>query len=130
MNITVLYFMCNTHNDHKSQNKVQTKLKSPQPAWLRGFRGSAKIRSVRSMILVGVWFFTRITALSAKKEGGNMTMSLSALTTLLTLLFLLSGLLFTVLIDPYIQRKHRFVMIIIVVLCFTLMLSTEKRLWC
>ncbi len=49
-----------------------------------------------------------------------MTLSLSSLTALVTLLFLLSGLLFTVLIDPYIQRKHRFVMIIIVVLCFTL----------
>lgn len=59
-----------------------------------------------------------------------MTLSLSSLTILITLLFLLSGLLFTVLIDPYIQRKHRFVMIVIVVLCFTLIAQNiiEDRL--
>lgn len=49
---------------------------------------------------------------------------------LVTLLFLLSGLLFTVLIDPYIQRRQRFVMIIIVVLCFTLIAQNIIEVKC
>ena len=49
-----------------------------------------------------------------------MTMDLGTLSILLPMLFLLLGLGFTVVIDPYIQQKHRRIMLLIVVLCLSL----------
>jgi len=47
-------------------------------------------------------------------------MDFNTLSVLFLLLILLLGLGFTVVIDPYIQRNHRRIMLIIVVLCFSL----------
>ena len=49
-----------------------------------------------------------------------MTMDLGTLAILLPMLFLLLGLGFTVVIDPYIQQKQRRIMLLIVVLCLSL----------
>ena len=49
-----------------------------------------------------------------------MTMDISAYSVLATLLFLLLGLGFTIMIDPYIQRKQRRIMLIIAALCLSL----------
>lgn len=49
-----------------------------------------------------------------------MTMDSSVLAVLLPLMLLLFGLAFTVVIDPYIQREQRRIMLIIVILCFSL----------
>lgn len=55
-----------------------------------------------------------------------MTMNLDALSELFALLLLLLGLGFTVMIDPYIQRKQRRIMLLIVVLCLSLIV---QNLW-
>ena len=55
-----------------------------------------------------------------------MTMNLDALSDLFPLLLLLLGLGFTVMIDPYIQRKQRRIMLLIVVLCLSLIV---QNLW-
>ena len=55
-----------------------------------------------------------------------MTMNLDTLTVLFPLLLLLPGLGFTVMIDPYIQRKQRRIMLLIVVLCLSLIV---QNLW-
>ena len=55
-----------------------------------------------------------------------MTMNLDALSELFPLLLLLLGLGFTVMIDPYIQRKQRRIMLLIVVLCLSLIV---QNLW-
>ena len=52
-----------------------------------------------------------------------MTINIGTLAVLFALLLLLSGLTFTVLIDPYIRREHRRVMLIIVALCFALIVQ-------
>ena len=49
-----------------------------------------------------------------------MTMDIGTLAVLMPLLFLLFGLSFTVVIDPYIRREHRRTMLVIAVLCLTL----------
>ena len=49
-----------------------------------------------------------------------MTMSIGTLAVLFPMLLLLLGLWFTVVIDPYIRREHRRIMLIIVVLCLSL----------
>ena len=49
-----------------------------------------------------------------------MAMNYSTLAVFFPLLLLLTGLSFTVVIDPYIQREHRRTMLIIIVLCFVL----------
>lgn len=49
-----------------------------------------------------------------------MTINFSILTILFPLLLLLFGLGFTVVIDPFIQREHRRIILIIVILCFSL----------
>ena len=49
-----------------------------------------------------------------------MTMDLGTLAILFPMLFLLLGLGFTVVIDPYIQQKQRRIMLFIVVLCLSL----------
>ena len=49
-----------------------------------------------------------------------MTMNIDTLAVLFPLLLLLIGLGFTVVIDPYIRREHRRIMLIIVVLCLSL----------
>ena len=55
-----------------------------------------------------------------------MTMDLGTLSILLPMLFLLLGLGFTVVIDPYIQQKQRRIMLLIVVLCLSLIV---QNLW-
>ncbi len=52
-----------------------------------------------------------------------MVWNISMLTVLSPLLLLLIGLTFTVVIDPYIQRKHRKIMLAVIVLCFVLMVQ-------
>ena len=49
-----------------------------------------------------------------------MTLDTGTMAVLFSLLMLLMGLAFTVLIDPYIRREHRRTMLIIVALCLTL----------
>ena len=49
-----------------------------------------------------------------------MAMNFSTLAVFFPLLLLLTGLTFTVIIDPYIQREHRRTMLIIIVLCIVL----------
>jgi len=49
-----------------------------------------------------------------------MTMNLEALSELFPLLLLLLGLGFTVMIDPYIQRMQRRIVLLIVVLCLSM----------
>ena len=60
-----------------------------------------------------------------------MTMDISAYSVLVTLLFLLFGLGFTIMIDPYIQRKQRNTMLIILVLCLSLIIQNywENKLF-
>ncbi|MBR1456634.1 MAG: histidine kinase [Oscillospiraceae bacterium] len=48
-----------------------------------------------------------------------MTMNISTLAALFPLLLLLLGLTFTVVIDPYIRREHRHIMLLIAALCLT-----------
>jgi len=55
-----------------------------------------------------------------------MTMDFGTLAILLPMLFLLLGLGFTVVIDPYIQQKQRRIMLLIVVLCLSLIV---QNLW-
>ena len=55
-----------------------------------------------------------------------MMMNLDALAVLFSLLLLLLGLGFTVVIDPYIQRMQRRIMLLIVVLCLSLIV---QNLW-
>ena len=55
-----------------------------------------------------------------------MTINIGTLAVLFSLLLLLSGLTFTVVIDPYIRREHRRIMLIIVVLCLALIV---QNLW-
>ena len=55
-----------------------------------------------------------------------MTMDLGTLAILFPMLFLLLGLGFTVVIDPYIQQKQRRIMLLIVVLCLSLIV---QNLW-
>lgn len=55
-----------------------------------------------------------------------MTMNISTLAVLFPLLFLLLGLGFTVVIDPYIQRKQRLIMLIIAALSLSLI---GQNLW-
>ena len=49
-----------------------------------------------------------------------MTMNYNTLAVIFPLLLLLLGLGFTVVIDPYIRREHRRIMLVIVVLCLSL----------
>ena len=54
-------------------------------------------------------------------EGGSaLAMDIGVLAALAPLLFLLLGLGFTVVIDPYIRRENRRIMLVIVLLCLTL----------
>ena len=55
-----------------------------------------------------------------------MILNTSVLAALAALLLLLLGLAFTVLFDPYIRRKHRRIMLIIVALCLVLIV---QNLW-
>ena len=55
-----------------------------------------------------------------------MTMDLDTLTMLFPSLLLLLGLGFIVVIDPYIKREHRKIMLLIVVLCLSLIV---QNLW-
>ena len=55
-----------------------------------------------------------------------MTMDLGTLAILFPMLFLLLGLGFTVVIDPYIQQKQRRIMLLIIVLCLSLIV---QNLW-
>ena len=52
-----------------------------------------------------------------------MIWNLNTAALLVPLLFLLTGLTITVVIDPYISRKHRRVMLVIIVLSFTLIIQ-------
>ena len=52
-----------------------------------------------------------------------MTMDLGTLAILFPMLFLLLGLGFTVVIDPYIQQKQRRIMLLIIVLCLSLIVQ-------
>ena len=52
-----------------------------------------------------------------------MIWNLNTTALLVPLLFLLTGLTITVVIDPYISRKHRRVMLVIIVLSFTLIIQ-------
>ena len=55
-----------------------------------------------------------------------MILDFGTLAVLFPLLLLLFGLGFTVTIDPYIQREHRRIMLVIVVLCLSLI---AQNLW-
>ena len=55
-----------------------------------------------------------------------MSLDFGTLAVLFPLLLLLFGLGFTVTIDPYIQREHRRIMLVIVVLCLNL---SAQNLW-
>ena len=55
-----------------------------------------------------------------------MSLDFGTLAVLFPLLLLLFGLGFTVTIDPYIQREHRRIMLVIVVLCLSLI---AQNLW-
>ena len=50
----------------------------------------------------------------------TMTLKISDIAAFFPLLLLLLGLGFTVVIDPYIRREHRRVMLVIAALCLTL----------
>ena len=52
-----------------------------------------------------------------------MTMDIGTIAVLAPLLLLLFGLIFTVVIDPYIRREHRRTMLIIAALCLTLIVQ-------
>ena len=52
-----------------------------------------------------------------------MSMDISTLAVLFPLLFLLFGLAFIVVIDPYIRREHRRIMLVIAALCLTLIVQ-------
>lgn len=58
-----------------------------------------------------------------------MTWNLNTATLLIPLLFLLAGLTITVAIDPYIRRKHRIVMLVIVALSVTLAAQNLLEDW-
>ena len=52
-----------------------------------------------------------------------MSLDTNMLAVLFPLLFLFFGLGFTVVIDPYIRREHRSIMLIIIVLSFSLVVQ-------
>ena len=62
----------------------------------------------------------------SKGKEAVMPMDISILSEVFLLLLLLIGLSFTVLIDPYLQKNNRRVMLIIIALCFVLIV---QNLW-
>ena len=73
-----------------------------------------------------LWYLCRRGRVADPSENGRgegdsaVAMDIGVLAVLAPLLFLLLGLGFTVVIDPYIRREHRRIMLIIAGLCLTL----------